>query len=559
MNNSNNIQLLNDVLEQQKENIAPDMSDSSFFELFCADSILKEYNLTYEELESGITDGRHDGGIDAMYSFANGELIREDFENKNLRSNVHLEIHIIQAKTSGSFSETALNRLIIATNKLFDLSRSTSEFEEFNTATIGQVDCFRRALKLLAIRFPSLQVRYYYACKKGEKHIHPHTEVKITELKKAAENQFSEAKVDIQLLTASELMNLARKRRKDAYGLVVTKHLSAENGFIVLASLTEFANFLSRGSELKAELFEANVRDFEGSTEVNEEIAATLKDERQADFWWMNNGITILSNKATLDGDTLTIGNPQIVNGMQTSTQVSKHFLTPDLFSLEAEKRMIMIKVISSEDDAIRDKIIKATNSQNGVQPGSLRATDEIQRDIETRLNRNEIFYDRRKNFYKNLGKPASRIISISRMAQVLMTVIKQRPDNARARPSNLIKDQKEYEELFSQHFPINLYARAAALNIITEKTLRAEEMTANDRTNIKFYCMLWAICRILRTRRPTPQDFASIPLERLEGRILIDAIDAVFDLYRSQGGGDSLAKSNRFTATVIEDALTKL
>lgn len=556
MNSSNDIQLLNDVLDQQRLEIAPNMTESDFFELFCADSILKDYNLTYEELESGITDGEHDGGIDAIFSFANGELIQEDFDPKYLKSNVLLEIHIIQAKTSGSFSETALNKLISATNKLFDLSVKTSDLEEFNSGIISQVDCFRHALKTLAIRFPEIIVRYHYACKKGERHIHPKTEYKIAELKQAASEKFSQATVEVELLSAVDLIKLARKRRKDAYELVVTKSLNAEKGFVVLASLPEFDNFLKRGAELKAELFEANVRDFEGSTEVNDEIAATLKDERDADFWWMNNGITILSNKATLDGDTLTIGNPQIVNGLQTSTQVNKYFSERDLFSNPNEKRMIMIKVISSEDDAVRDKIIKATNSQNGVQPGSLRATDEIQCDIETRLKTLNLYYDRRKNFYKNLGKPASRIISISRMAQVLMSIVNQRPDTARARPSNIIKDQNEYEQLFSKSKPINLYSNAAKLNIAIEKTLKSKDISANDRTNIKFYCMLWVACKMTRQRKPSPQDFATIDPQSFTESILSNAVEGVWSLYRGQKGGDELAKGSKFTTLVVDSAV---
>src|SRR5690606_41822907 len=46
----------------------------------------------------------------------------------------------------------------------------------------------------------------------------------------------------------------------------------------------------------------------------------------------------------------------------------------------------------------------------------SLRATDKIQRDIEHILLNKDWFYDRRKNFYKNQGKPADRIVSLSFM-----------------------------------------------------------------------------------------------------------------------------------------------
>jgi hypothetical protein len=42
------------------------------------------------------------------------------------------------------------------------------------------------------------------------------------------------------------------------------------------------------------------------------------------------------------------------------------------------DRRSVMVKILSSEDDETRHKIIKATNSQNAVQPTTLRATNKI-------------------------------------------------------------------------------------------------------------------------------------------------------------------------------------
>ena len=126
---------------------------------------------------------------------------------------------------------------------------------------------------------------------------------------------------------------------------------------------------------------------FQGTTEVNAEIVNTLKNEKVVDFWWMNNGVTILASRATLNGDTVTVENPQIVNGLQTSTQIARHFLpTAD------DRRSVMVKIVSSEDEETRDKIIKSTNSQNPIQPATLRATDKVQRDIEDALKSAGLF-----------------------------------------------------------------------------------------------------------------------------------------------------------------------
>ena len=224
------------------------------------------------------------------------------------------------------------------------------------------------------------------------------------------------------------------------------------------------------GEKVRAELFESNVRDFQGDTEVNAEIVSTLKNEKAAEFWWMNNGVTILASRATLNGDTVTIENPQIVNGLQTSTQIAKHFETAG----GDDSRNVMVKIVSSENEETRDKIIKATNSQNAVQPATLRATDKVQRDIEETLKSSGLYYDRRKNYYKNEGKPADKIISIPLMAQAVMSIILGRPDTARARPSSLIKDNAVYSQVFSEAHPISMYSHAAELIRIVDRVLKS-------------------------------------------------------------------------------------
>ena len=44
-------------------------------------------------------------------------------------------------------------------------------------------------------------------------------------------------------------------------------------------------------------IFESNVRDYQGNTDVNEGIAASLGTASSEDFWWLNNGVTVLATK----------------------------------------------------------------------------------------------------------------------------------------------------------------------------------------------------------------------------------------------------------------------
>jgi hypothetical protein len=85
----------------------------------------------------------------------------------------------------------------------------------------------------------------------------------------------------------------------------------------------------------------------------------------------------------------LTIEDPQIVNYFQKHNTID-------------EKRNLLVRVIVPPVTESRDRIIKVTNSQTQIPVASLRATERIHRDIEEYLRPHGLFYDRRKNFYKN-------------------------------------------------------------------------------------------------------------------------------------------------------------
>ena len=302
-------------------------------------------------------------------------------------------------------------------------------------------------------------------------------------------------------------------------------------------------------------MFESNVRDFQGTTEVNAEIIKTLQNEKVVDFWWMNNGVTILASRATLNGDTVTVENPQIVNGLQTSTQIARYFEpSPD------DRRSVMVKIVSSENEETRDKIIKATNSQNPIQPATLRATDKVQRDIEEALKSAGLFYDRRKNYYKNEGKAADKIISIPLMAQAVMTIILGRPDTARARPSSLIKDNTVYSEVFSESHPIGLYVNAAALIRLVDRVLRSRsEMKARDRSNVRFYVLFWLAIMLVSKAAPGPADIAKLDIKAIDDGDVEIAADEVWKLYDNLGGGDQVAKGPDLRKATVDEVSMRL
>src|SRR6185437_8448595 len=99
----------------------------------------------------------------------------------------------------------------------------------------------------------------------------------------------------------------------------------------------------------------------------------------------------------------------QIVNGLQTTESIFRHFQASGIADAD---RCVLVKVIVSKDEAVRDAIIRATNNQTNVELASLHATDKIQRDIEDVLYRRGLFYERRKNHYANQGHSPSALVT---------------------------------------------------------------------------------------------------------------------------------------------------
>ena len=146
------------------------------------------------------------------------------------------------------------------------------------------------------------------------------------------------------------------------------------------------------------------------------------------------------------------------------------------------------------DSEEARDRIIRATNSQTPIPKASLRATDEVHRQIEEFMKPRNLFYDRRKNFYKNDGKKPKDIISVPFMSQCLISVLMQKPDYARARPSTLLDDDESYEKLFHKNNDLITYFRLSSLGRRIELHLKKNgRYTVAEINDIKFY-VLYAV-----------------------------------------------------------------
>lgn len=106
---TNNQLLLKECIKQEYEDATGYSDMNNYFEHFAASQVLKDFNLSDEEIDNGNSGGGNDGGCDNLYVFLNDELITADqIENLNAARGSYLDFYILQAKNVTSFGEDAI-------------------------------------------------------------------------------------------------------------------------------------------------------------------------------------------------------------------------------------------------------------------------------------------------------------------------------------------------------------------------------------------------------------------------------------------------------------------
>jgi hypothetical protein len=345
--------VLPEIIKQEKQNGSPNVTDSGFFEIFSAEQILKErgFDLDPEQVVSGVVGGGDDGGVDSFYTFANRRLVREDSDLAALaEQQVSIEVVIIQSKLSAGFQEHAVAKLSDFTDHCLRLTSDLTSVPKdlYNAALLSAVELFHQLYKRVLTKKPKLSITYCYATL-GET-VHPKVETRQKMLEAKCKGHYSAADVECQLVGAAQLLSYYNKAPSTTLTLTTTKVISLSafgTSYICLVPLPKFYEFITEKDVLRGHIFEANVRDFQGNVTVNNQIGVTLAVVGNEEFWWLNNGITILCTEAVGSGDLITITDPLIVNGLQTSFVLYNHFRdleryrTSETFLCELSNRMI--------------------------------------------------------------------------------------------------------------------------------------------------------------------------------------------------------------------------
>lgn len=523
--------------------------DSNKFLLFSTYQICKKHNLDENMLIDCVVEGGGDGGLDSIVALVDKKYIYslDEFNEyaEQINENSRIDLYFIQAKETNGIKETAFLKIKDVFEKLLVSNSITEELRiQYNQVLIEKFVLINEIIIKSSPKTNNIyiNVAYAYTGKLDKGSISIGTKNQINSIKKLISDTtyINEANISVDIFDSNKLINIANKSIQKDY-IIKYKTIfkmnyrsDSENGFVMNMSIKDYYNLITQDNEILDVLFEGNIRDFEGQTvEVNKNIKNTLEEIYDADFWWLNNGITMIVDSYTpLPNDSAKVLNPIIVNGLQTSYTIFNYF-KENIDKLENEGRNILLKIVNTDSINISDMIISSTNRQNAIKPAQLKATDPIQKDIEQLLLKNGIYYERRKNYYKNRGIDKHKIVTLENLAQYLESIYYGNCSGARNNPTTLLKSEKLYNKLFNSSINPKIYTITSEVALKTLECLRRIKKNNDDIFNkkhsvsldiFKFYIMRMIVLCLCDNN--ISENYLEIDLEKIDYDLTVNIIN---------------------------------
>jgi len=424
--------------------------DSKDFEKLSNYTVISnEYNKTFDIDSLTVGDG-NDTGIDGIAIIVNGQLVESTDEVDDLlekNNSLDVEYLFVQSKTSPSFDNSDINTFLFgvldffATKPKLVRNDDIKRFAEVSNYIIQKAPRFKEN--------PSLKLFYITTGKW----------LNDTNLLGVIENGTNNIeqtnlfeKVIFHPFGAREIATAYRKTKESISTTInfnnritLPKINGVSQAYIGLLPYSEFLKIVSDSDDNLLNVFEDNVRDFQGdNNDVNGGIATTLNNEDSEIFSVLNNGVTIVASTISPTGDQFTIFDYQIVNGCQTSNVLYNH-----RNGLNINKVNIPIKLIATTDDDVKTRITLATNNQTPIKKEQLAALTQFQRSLEQYYNSYtgdaRIYYERRaKQYNSDNSVLKSKVITVPYQIKSFAAMFLNEPHNVTSFFGTIVKRLNE-------------------------------------------------------------------------------------------------------------------
>ena len=123
------------------------------------------------------------------------------------------------------------------------------------------------------------------------------------------------------------------------------------------------------------------------------------------------------------------------------------------------------------------------------------------------------------------------------------MSIALRRPDNARARPSSLLKSDEQYTKVFNPNFDLQLFLNAANIMRRVDEFLVKQNMSRKDVANLRFYVAMLVSIKLSGMPQPRPAKLAELDLQKLDEPMLLSSLLEATSTYERLGATDRTAK----------------
>ena len=464
------------------------MSDDDAFELFSIYCIVSKYVKT-DTISRPVLDDLHignggDWGIDGFIVIINGKIVTSQQEVEDLlaaNGYIRMKIVLVQAKNSPNFKVAELGQFLDGAEYIMKDIMGENDLPSCNDFLME----YRNLIEFVYSKSADFEQgenptfnMYYITC--GDYNEQADFKAKISKTEKSILDYGLTKDFHCDMLGKKEIVEAYKETKsKIEVDIRVEQKISLpevkniEESYLCLIPFKEFKKLIiGPDSKIIQSVFYDNIRSFQGENTVNKAMAASLKNGDINLFAAMNNGVTVIAKSIKTTGIQIHLIDYQIVNGCQTSNVLQQNLDIPNIDEL-----MLTVKIISSKDKEIRDKIIVGNNSQTEVKREQLVALLDTQKRIEDYYNAQnkyeKLYYERRSKQYRfdETQIPVYKVITIPFQIKAFVSMVMGKPHQVSGYYGSIVEqfDKNGVRVFAPETNPALYYTSALACYKMTE------------------------------------------------------------------------------------------
>lgn len=517
---------------------------------------------------SDISLGKGEVGIDGVAIIVNDILVTTMSEIEELfkvgETDISVSFVFVQSKTSEAFDSSEMTQFFAAVNDFL----SDGKIIMNDKATELRAVCkyiIQHPTQLS--KNPDCHLFYSFTGKSAEdKTRNALVEQEIENLKRMSvfdEVTFGLYDAEKIIVSCRAIKNNIKKTIDMIDCAVLPKVHNIDEAYIGIVKCKEFIKLITNDDgAILSNLFEDNVRYFQGHNVINAEIQATLRNpEKQEEFSILNNGVTIVAKEMRRMGNSFTLSGFQVINGCQTS------FVLYENRARLSDQSCIVLKIISTNDKNITDSIVKTTNRQTPVLNEAFETLRDFHKNLELAYEsydkKDRLYYERRSKQYDSSEINKNKIISFPFQTSAYVAVFLGEPHSTHRYYGELLKAYSK--RIYKDEDILEQYCMASMYVYAVDSYLKHNEQYSVYK-KYKYHIAL--ILRHFANRDPLPDNaskamkkYCELLYKKISDECWVkdsiqkacSMIDTVIKEGHLSKGGNDIARTKEFTNKILE------